>query len=494
MRNKHSLPMSLLDIVKNGYFQQVRYLVDHGANLNQRDSEKRSVMMLCAFVEPEEWGVGICRLLIERGAILDFKDKYGLNAFHYAVIYERLDLVKVYLNAIDFDLNEKDKFGNTALHYAVKAGNSTITRMIVQTCRKYQLSLDTRNNDRLTALQMAHKAGHRKCTRYLQTPEVLADVTSGEANVQTDLKLNVTSNNADGDHDADAASSVNYSRKTSSRPRSSMLSRRSSRSSLTTMSEFSYRRSPTIYSYDMNRKYTVRKDPDAEILPNEKNKQNIIHCANANDIRNNPEYLFHLAPFEPSYSDSESHTTTKHGTRAKSAFIRRHEVFQTRPRRHNWRSEFRQLYVHYQYQCTASYRDPIAQQNNHLNGSLPALDKAITPANSEHGIDDCSEKGSKKSRLKSASMSRQNTEENLHVKTRQPTKSGNRKISQNVGHGGKMSASMDGSLESSNESINSSVSSKKPPDGKKLSKDTSVGRQSRAASHKTVPSVSVEES
>jgi ankyrin repeat protein len=470
--------MSLLDVIKNGYFQQVRFLVDHGVDLDQRDEERRTALMLCAFIEPEAWGVGICRLLIENGATLFLKDRYGLNAFHYAVIYERLDLVRVYLKAIDFNLNEGDKQGNTALHYAVRSGNASITRLIAQMYVKYEIDFDKMNKDGFTPLQEAHRLNKRRCAKILENPDIFSDENGIEANIPMDLKSGVSERDC---------LSVMSSRKSLSRPRSSVLSHRSSKSSILT-SEYSYRRTPTVYSYDIPRK-TNRRDPAIEIPPNEKNQKKLIRCTSVNDIRNNPEFLFHMSPIQET-GEVQQGAPRRH-IRSKSAFTRRSEVKNDiiLPKS-SWRTDLRKLYVKYQYQCTASYRDSSVSDIND-NASLPPLDKPITPANSEHAIDEMDTRG-RRARGKSATMSRQNTEEVLTAgKNKQPQKQNPRKLSQNIGHGGKI----DSALESSNESLNSATSSKKAPDGKhsKAVKDSGTGRTSRSTHHKTVPAVKVEE-
>lgn len=481
MRNlRNTAPMTLLDIIKNGYFQQVRVLVDHGVDLDQRDAERRTALMLCAFIEPESWGVGICRLLIENGATLYFRDKHGLNAFHYAVIYDRVELVRVYLKAIDFDLNECDKLGNTALHYAVKSGNSLVVRLIAQACLKYQIDWEKQNNDGFTPLQEARRLNKRKCARVLENMSVIAD----ESNIEAHLPLELNSGEFDGE-----TMSVKSSRKSFSRPRSSVISHRSSKSSLISTSDLTYNRTTSLYSNDLGRQIRRRRDPSAIIPPHEKNHKQLIRCASASDVRNNAEYLFHMSPFDSSFSGDHLPQQTK--VRAKSAFVRRSEVENgTNGHKANWRTEFRKLYMHYQFQCTPSYRDTVTCESPET-ASLPPLDKPMTPATSEHAIDDMDKS---KKRVKSGSISRQNTDESLMGgKTRQQTKPG-RKMSQNIGHGGKV-GSTDGSLESSSESI-SSVSSKRQADGKissKPPKPDAAGRTSRVGNHKQIPSVNVEE-
>ena len=484
MKNpRNPAPMTLLEIIKSGYFQQVRFLVDHGVDLDQRDVERRTALMMCAFIEPEAWGVGICRLLIENGATLYLRDKYGLNAFHYAVIYDRIELVRVYLKAIDFNLNESDKLGNTALHYAVRSGNPVVVRLIAQACLKYQITLDKANNDGFTPMQEARRLNKRKCARLLDSISVLAD----ESNIEANLPLDLNGIDYDGD-----SLSIQSSRKSICRPRSSIISFRSSKSSLLSSSDIMNRRTTSLYSNDLDRPLRRRRRDRTEVIPpHERNEKQLIRCASASDVRNNPEYLFHTTPFDPAFSGDHGRPRSK--SRAKSAFVRRSEVDNGSIHSANgtWRTEFRRLYTHFQFQCTPSYRDTVIGEYSETD-TLPPLDKAGTPATSEHGIDDVEKRG--KVRAKSGSISRQNTEESLSAgKSRQQQKP-QRKMSQNIGHGGKM-GSADGSLESSSESINSSVSSKRQADGKtsKPPKPDAAGRQSRTTNLKAIPAVNVEE-
>lgn len=480
MKAKNTEPMSLIDVIKHGYFQQVRFLVERGENIDQRDSERRTALMLCSFLEPEVWGVGISRLLIENGGKLYCRDIYGLNAFHYACIYERVELVKVFLKAIDFNLLQGDKQGNTALHYAVKAGNDVIVRLITLAYMKYRISFDKQNNDGFTVLEEAYRCNNRKCVRIIENPEVLSDIGNIEANIPLDLRF------SDVEHET---RSIRGSRKSLSRPRSSVvshrprssaMSHRSSKSSLLTHTESYYRRSPTIYSYDAHRYRRIQ--PDIAVPPYEKNNKNIIYLASASDLRNNPEYLFHLAPALEESAEGPQNLPPNKRPRAKSAFVRRSEVLtEKQDRSISWRTELKRLYVHFQYQCTPSYRDTV-----HFDPEvyLPNVDKPpLTPSNSEHALVD-DENKSKKGRGKSA-VARQGTQESLgHGKGKSPaqTTSKSRKVSAiGIGHGGKLTASADGSLESSSESINSLASSKKS-----ANKDVGGGRQSRAANYKNV--------
>ncbi len=119
--------------------------------------------MNCALVKDEAWGVGLARLLLEKGASLKPRDRRGLNALHYAIIYERAQLVDLYLASIDFDLNQKDRLGNTALHYCASTGNLKITQNVLKSMVKYKMCVDIRNAAGLTPLLQAWKSGNSEC-------------------------------------------------------------------------------------------------------------------------------------------------------------------------------------------------------------------------------------------------------------------------------------------------------------------------------------------
>lgn len=84
-------------------------LVELGADMEVRDASGRTPLMLTAYVQPEDWGVGVARLLIESGVNMAARDRHGMNVLHHACVYERLELAKVLLSALDFDMTQSDK-------------------------------------------------------------------------------------------------------------------------------------------------------------------------------------------------------------------------------------------------------------------------------------------------------------------------------------------------------------------------------------------------
>ena len=111
----------------------MQVLAELGADVNARDraADGRTALMYCALVADERWGVGMARTLLERGALVGLRThQLRLNAMHFACMFGRVDLVRTFLTALDFDLRAVDALGNTALHYAAAIGCTDIIRLV----------------------------------------------------------------------------------------------------------------------------------------------------------------------------------------------------------------------------------------------------------------------------------------------------------------------------------------------------------------------------
>ncbi|GFS05743.1 receptor-interacting serine/threonine-protein kinase 4 [Elysia marginata] len=157
-------PSSICDIIRYGYFKQVRFLISVGSNFECREPlTRRTPLMMCALMEPPEWGASIAMTLLEAGARAGSVDSRGHNVFHLACIWCRERLVRVLLRAIDFDLGKQDKDGNTALHLAAMSGDVSITQIVAQAFRRYCVDLNKANCRGMTACQEALRAGYTSC-------------------------------------------------------------------------------------------------------------------------------------------------------------------------------------------------------------------------------------------------------------------------------------------------------------------------------------------
>lgn len=460
----------LTDIISRGYFQQVRFFVDLGINIDKQDENKRSPLALCSLMEPPQWGTGIARLLIEKGATLDTQDKYGLNALHLACIYNRLELARVLLHAIDFDLVQADKWGNTALHYAVRSGNSVLVALLKDILLHFKYPLDTVNKEGLTALDEGYRYSQSSCVAVLQSK-----FTTMNSETESVSQQSVTSTPqiilSQGCLSR-SVSDLNLKRASLQRPKTAHQPRECSTTSSST--------STLLYPFPEPRKFI--RQPRRELQPNERDPSKLIYCADLSDFRNNPEYLYQLV--EPGILPVAYKFSSR---RPKSALPNRASpVSENGGNFFNWRIEFKKLYVHYEYQCTQSYRDAVK--------CIPALQLTHDKSSSPLPTDNESEEFDRASRRgrKHSAMSKQGSSDNLSVKQRkqQALQQGKRKLSVVQMHGvGKHSpSSLDGSLGSSSESLSSGTSSKRiqsaQKDRLKVPSDQQIipnGRTSRAS-------------
>ena len=149
-------------------FKQVRSFIDLGVNLNSKDSDGKTALIQLCSVQPDSLAISIASRLLKRGAKIGVKDSNGLSALSTAVIKQKEDMIKLFLEeAGNFDLNSKDKKGNTALFYAAEVGNFNILNALVIALQKYQLSVNVPNNEGTTPLIQACMNGNIACARFL---------------------------------------------------------------------------------------------------------------------------------------------------------------------------------------------------------------------------------------------------------------------------------------------------------------------------------------
>lgn len=133
--------MDLHHAILQADFRRARELIESGASVNSRDEEQRSPLILCCLHNEESWALGVARMLLVYGARVGLCDSDGRTALVYAVLYERLGLTKLFLRALDFDLNHADKQGHTALWYAAQNSNWPIHDLVLQAVRRYGLKM-----------------------------------------------------------------------------------------------------------------------------------------------------------------------------------------------------------------------------------------------------------------------------------------------------------------------------------------------------------------
>ncbi|XP_005108938.1 uncharacterized protein LOC101860604 [Aplysia californica] len=473
-RTAHPLrgPASTLsDVIKYGFFHQVRLLVSSGVDLESRDALRRTPIILCALMEPEAWGASLAMTLIEHGARLAQRDRFGRNALHYACIYERGRLVNILLKATDFDLNQSDKMGNTALHYAAMSGNATITQALASACRKYKLSMHKTNLQGRTALEEAYFCGHGACAHAVE--QVLLEKRPGSAIKDVRFADDVTvsprylappSNHVTG-------------RSPSLRPMSAaFLTRRDSASSFTSVDDRkSSIRSRSNLSLPVYGYYRKTQSPLYAL--GYKNDKEVIPCVAENDFRNKPSYVFKMVhlPYDPedwdpvSSMDSSNRTSTA-WPESCSVSHTQHSVTPN-----DWRAELKLLFKVYENQCSASWRASRKWE------PAPPVEHDPSCPGPEAGTEEKGRRGRRGSVVSRTSAKDATAPADLRRRMsttrlkRQPSASG---------HSGKL----DSGLDTSSESINSLASAKRR--GLDSSDTGSGGRFDKCASLPSPPSTS----
>ena len=89
--------------------------------------------------------VDCVRLLIERGANVDARNKYGNTPAHRACAQGCIDCVSLLIDN-GADLNSKNDDGDTLLHYAVRNGREEVIKLLLER----GADMDIKNNSDLT--------------------------------------------------------------------------------------------------------------------------------------------------------------------------------------------------------------------------------------------------------------------------------------------------------------------------------------------------------
>ncbi|EAY17646.1 hypothetical protein TVAG_235280 [Trichomonas vaginalis G3] len=149
---------TLLKAISNNSIEVVKFLLSHGANINDKYNEETAfhkaifcnnkdmveLLLLYGkninekvedgkthlFEAVEKNRREIVELLISHGANINEKDDYGRTPFHFSVKYFEKDTVELLISH-GASINEKDATGKTALHYAVINNNKATVELLI---------------------------------------------------------------------------------------------------------------------------------------------------------------------------------------------------------------------------------------------------------------------------------------------------------------------------------------------------------------------------
>ena len=142
----------LIRAVEDGDIENIRILLDAGANPNILDIYGSTALMIASL----RGHIEIVRLLLERGAQTDWKDNNdGYTALMIASIYSNTEMVRLLLKH-GTEVNLQSHYGNTALILASRGGDMNIVRLLL----KHGANPNIQNNLGETALTLASDEGH----------------------------------------------------------------------------------------------------------------------------------------------------------------------------------------------------------------------------------------------------------------------------------------------------------------------------------------------
>jgi carboxypeptidase family protein/ankyrin repeat protein len=174
IRDKHSGTTALEHAVRNANREMVQLLLAFGANVNAKNADGETIMMLLDSDATSElvWD------LLNAEADVNLKSESGATALMRAAVSNNLEALKILLDA-GAEVNTKDKAGRTALMLAASEGLVNNVRALVLA----GTDINAIDEDDMDALAHAAENNHAVVVRFLKSKgamEIVARVQKDE--------------------------------------------------------------------------------------------------------------------------------------------------------------------------------------------------------------------------------------------------------------------------------------------------------------------------
>jgi hypothetical protein len=120
----------LTNAARKGHLDICRLLIDKGADIEAKDREGWTPLHLVA----RRGHIEIARLLCDRGADIEALDKSEWRPLHWAAKYGHISIVKELIEVRNADINARDEDGRTALWMARENNRVDIAAYLVSHC------------------------------------------------------------------------------------------------------------------------------------------------------------------------------------------------------------------------------------------------------------------------------------------------------------------------------------------------------------------------
>jgi uncharacterized caspase-like protein len=141
--NEHNGYDMLAFAISSGELESVKYLVEHGCNVNHQDKDGHAPLIDAVLLEQYE----IVKYLIDKGADVNIKSKKEKEtALHFAQATQNLKIIS-HLIKKGADLEAKDSKGQTPLFLAGTQGNLPVVKFLVMKGAKIDFEPDTLSDD-----------------------------------------------------------------------------------------------------------------------------------------------------------------------------------------------------------------------------------------------------------------------------------------------------------------------------------------------------------
>ncbi|KAL9636847.1 MAG: hypothetical protein Q9204_002101 [Flavoplaca sp. TL-2023a] len=140
--------------VSNGQARSTAILLDHGANINSKDKDRRTALLTASKIG----NINLVHLLLDRGSDKGARSSTGSNALLYATQGAHESCVLALLDR-GIDINSKDFYGRTALHVAANYDKIRLLNILLSR----GIGQDAQDKWGKTALLHAVIGSHKSC-------------------------------------------------------------------------------------------------------------------------------------------------------------------------------------------------------------------------------------------------------------------------------------------------------------------------------------------